>query len=69
MPSPELYTDWRAAKGAAAVLANACGATLLQLDDGRKRVILGKAVRNFGTWLSVWSFLHQIRRDQIGVNR
>lgn len=69
MPHPELYRDWRVAKRAAAVLANATGAILLQDAKGKPRVILGKAVRPFPTWLATWSFLHQIRADQIGKGR
>jgi alpha-D-ribose 1-methylphosphonate 5-triphosphate synthase subunit PhnH len=68
MPHPSIYTDWRAAKSAAAALANACGAVLLQLDDGRKRVILGKQVHTLNTWLACWSLLFRIRCDQVRHN-
>jgi hypothetical protein len=71
MIDPNLYSDVRATKRAAAVLANACGATLLQVGPhGRiKRVILGNIIKDFDQWLAAWSWLHQIRADQIGANR
>jgi hypothetical protein len=66
MPHPDLYSDYRVAKRAAAVLARACGAVLLQTSKGKPRVILGKqAPRDFPTWLAAWSWLHFIRQDQI----
>ncbi len=69
MPAPEIYTDYRVAKKAAAVLARACGATLLQTQAGKPRVILGRQPpRDFPTWLAAWSWLHQIRRDQISAH-
>lgn len=69
MPDPNLYSDYRVAKRAAAVLAQACGATLLQTEAGKPRVILAQTVKTFPTWLACWSWLHQIRRDQIEVKR
>lgn len=66
MAHPSLFTDWRQAKRGAAALANAAGATLLQTEAGKPRVILGKTVKTFQTWLSAWSWLHQVRKDQIG---
>lgn len=63
---PRIYADYREAKKAAAILASACGATLLQNEHGKPRVILGKMVKDFPTWLAVWSWLHQVRKDQLG---
>jgi hypothetical protein len=65
MPHPDLYSDWRVAKRAAAVLANVVGATLLQKPDGRKRIILGRRVIDSPSWLAAWSFLYRIRSDQV----
>lgn len=65
MPDPRLYTDYRVAKKAAGALANACGATLLQTNKSKPRIVLGTTVKDFPTWLAAWSWLHQIRLDQI----
>lgn len=68
VPDPAIFSDFRVAKRAAAVLANAIGCTLLQNAKGKPRVILGKqSPRDFPTWASCWSFLYQVRKDQIGV--
>ena len=67
MPSPEL-SQWQVAKKACFALAGAMpSVTILQRADGGKRVIIGKLIKDFPTWLALWSYLHQIRADQIGV--
>ena len=63
---PDCYSDYRVAKRSAAVLATACGASLLQNAQGKPRVIFGQQPpRDFPTWLAALSWLHQIRQDQI----
>ena len=69
MPDPKIYTDPICAKGAAAALANATGAVVLQTPDGGKRVVHGRTVKTFKTWLAVWSYLYRIRADQNETER
>ena len=69
MPDPKIYTDWKAAKGAAGALAIACGATLLQTPKGKPRIILGDRITDYPTWLAAWSYLYRIRCDQIQQKR
>ena len=65
---PDLVSDYRVAKRAAAAIASHIGATLLQLADGKtKRIILGGRVIDCASWFAAWSTLQRIRADQIGV--
>lgn len=66
---PDIYKDYRVAKRAAGALAAAMdNCYLLQNDNGKPRVIVGKQKpRDFPTWLAAWSFLFRLRCDQIGV--
>ena len=61
---PAIYTDYRAAKKAAAALAAAVNMTLLQNDKGKPRVVAGKMQKDFPTWLAAWSWLHRVHADQ-----
>lgn len=65
MPDPCIYERWQDAKKAAGVLARACGADLLQLPDGTKRIIIGHVIKDAPTWLCAWGILYRIRKDQI----
>ncbi len=67
MPHPSIYSDYRVAKTAAGALAPACGAVLLQTPDGGKRIIHGHAIKDFRTWLAVWSYLYRVRTDQLAA--
>ena len=68
MPHPSLFADWRVAKRAAAALAQALGWTLLQAENGKPRLLMpGGKRKDFGTWLSAYSFVYQVRRDQVVV--
>lgn len=69
MPHPSIYSDYRIAKQAAGALAPACGAVLLQTPDGGKRIIHGKQVKDFKTWLAAWSYLYRIRTDQLAAEK
>jgi hypothetical protein len=69
MPAPEIYSDWKVAKKAAAALANAVGATLLQTGKSEKRIIHGPKVLTMPTWLACWSYLFRVRTDQIAAAR
>ncbi len=68
MPDPRLLSDWRVAKSAAGVLANACGGTLLQWQ-GHPRLIIGGMVKDTKTWLEMWSLLYRLRLDQISQKK
>jgi len=65
MPHVSIYSDWRVAKQAAAALAQACGFVLLQQPNGKPRILVGSKHRDYPSWLAAWSFLYQVRRDQI----
>jgi hypothetical protein len=66
---PDLVADWKVAKRASAALAAASGAVILQGPKGEKRVKLHGQIREFPTWLAVWSWLYSIRVDQLGIGR
>lgn len=67
---PDLYSNWRVAKRAAAVLARCVGARLIQTPVGKPRVLMaGGMVRDFATWLSAWSWLSAVRTDQVARAR
>ena len=63
--NPELARSPRAAKIAAAALATAIGAELLQMPGGQKRILHNGKSIDCGTWLECWSYCYRIRKDQV----
>lgn len=67
---PDIISNWKEAKRAAAVLAQAAGCYIVQMPDGSKGLRMPSGnIRTCTTWLGVYELVSRIRRDQITAKK